>query len=127
MRLHILTIFAALILTATAAAQNQQSVARQWDEETLNAVRHDLARPPVQARNLFHVSIAMYDGWAVYDAIALRYLTQETHTAADVEAARAQAISYAAYRVLRARYANSPGASQTLASLDARMAALGYN
>ena len=41
-----------------------QSVARQWDEETLAAIRRDNPRPPVHARNLFHVSVAMYDAWA---------------------------------------------------------------
>src|SRR5437762_7649422 len=118
----------AVFLTATAAAQAQQSVARQWDEESLNAIRHDLARPPIQARNLFHVSIAMYDGWAMYDRVALPYLTQENH--ADVTglgSARDETISFAAYRVLHQRFANSPEAAGTLASFDARMSALGYN
>src|SRR5262245_54666725 len=50
-----------VLLSGVAAALGQQSVARQWDEEMLAAIRRDLARPPVQARNLFHVSIAMYD------------------------------------------------------------------
>ncbi len=48
----------------------QQSVARQWNDAMLSAIREDLARPPVQARNLFHVSMAMYDAWAAYDGIA---------------------------------------------------------
>jgi hypothetical protein len=30
------------------------------------AIRQDKARPPVQARNLYHFSIAMYDTWAAY-------------------------------------------------------------
>jgi len=116
-----------LVFALVDTGMAQQSAARQWDEEALNAVRHDLARPPIQARNLFHVSVAMYDAWAVYDPIATRYLTQESITAADPETARAESISYAAYRVLRVRYANSPGAVATMASLDARMAALGYD
>src|SRR5947208_2712739 len=109
------TFAAAVFLTAAAAAQAQQSVARQWDEETLNGIRHDLARPPIQARNLFHVSIAMYDGWAVYDQVALPYLTQENHPG--TTSARNETISYAAYRVLHQRYASSPGAAGILASL----------
>src|SRR5438270_762840 len=100
-----------IVLCAGSVAAAQQSVARQWDEEMLSGIRHDLARPPVHARNLFHVSIAMYDGWAVYDTVALQYLTLERHAAADVAAARAETISYAAYRVLRERFANSPGAT----------------
>ena len=38
-----------------------------------------------------------------------------------------EAISFAAYRLLSYRYANSPGADETLASFDDRMAALGYD
>ena len=35
-----------------------QSVAREWNEEVLNAIRNDFARPTVHARNLFHTSLA---------------------------------------------------------------------
>lgn len=29
--------------------------------------KNDFARPPVQARNFYHLSLAMYDAWAIYD------------------------------------------------------------
>ena len=45
----------------------QQSIARQWNEKILEAIRADFARPTVHARNLFHTSTAMYDAWAVYE------------------------------------------------------------
>ena len=32
----------------------QHSVARDWNEELLDAIRIDFARPTVHARNLFH-------------------------------------------------------------------------
>src|SRR5437870_6466869 len=106
-----------------------QSVARQWDEETLAAVRRDNPRPPVHARNLFHVSVAMYDAWAAYDATAKPYLTHEHVTSSDVERDRAIAISFAAYRVLSERY--SPdlalNARPSQVSFDARMNALGFD
>lgn len=104
-----------------------QSVARQWDEEVLAAIRIDFPRPPVHARNLFHFSVAMWDAWAAYDSTAVGYLVTEKHVVADPAAARDEAISYAAYRVLRERYSISPNAATTMASLDARMAALGYD
>src|SRR5262249_59818107 len=44
-----------------------QTVARQWDEELLSAIRIDLPRPPIHARNLFHFSIPIWDAWAAYD------------------------------------------------------------
>ena len=105
----------------------QHSVARQWNEELLNAIRKDLSRPTVHARNLWHVSVAMWDAWAAYDDVAKTFLHHERATAANVAAARAEAISYAAYRIISARFAASPGAATTLPALDARMAALGYD
>ena len=48
----------------------QHSVARDWNEELLEAIRNDFARPTVHARNLFHSSILMYDSWAVFDGTA---------------------------------------------------------
>lgn len=104
-----------------------QSVAREWNEEMLSAIRIDLPHPPVHARNLFHVSVAMYDVWAAYDSQAVGYLYHAKHAAADVVAARREAISFAAYRMLRERYTLSRGAATTLPALDRRMAALGYD
>jgi hypothetical protein len=102
------------------------SIARVWNEESLAAIRLDLPHPPVHARNLFHLSAAMYDAWAAYDATAIGYLYQGKHSAPDLEAARAEAISFAAYRILAERYALSRGASNTLAVLATRMTSLGY-
>ncbi len=96
-----------------------QSVARVWDEAILSFIRLDRPNPPVHARNLFHLSIAMYDAWAAYDPVAVGYLYREKHTAGDVAAARREAISYAAYRILRERYALSLNASASLAAIDA--------
>ena len=103
------------------------SIARVWDEQILSAIRIDTPHPPVQARNLFHVSVAMYDAWAAYDPVAVGYLFREKHTAADVAAARRAAISYAAYRLLRERYVYSKSPAATLLALDTQMAALGYD
>jgi len=105
----------------------QESVARRWNEELLSAIRRDFARPTVHARNLFHVSVAMWDAWAAFDPTADTFLIQEHAEAADVEAARAESISFAAYRVLRARFETSPGAGTSLASFDDTMAALKYD
>src|SRR5436309_1392439 len=69
------------------------SIARVWDEEILSAIRIDTPNPPVQARNLFHLSVAMYDAWAAYDNVAVGYLYRGKHTAADVAAARWQPLA----------------------------------
>ena len=46
----------------------------------------------------------------------------EDRTARDVGAARDEAISYAAYRVLEARYLTAAGASDSIPQFDALMA-----
>jgi hypothetical protein len=73
------------------------------------------------------MSAAMYDAWAVYDSTAVGFAVKEKLTAADVERARREAISYAAYRVLKDRYALSANAATTLAALDNLMGGLGYS
>ena len=50
----------------TVSAQEEHSAAREWNQALLFAIRRDFARPTVHARNLFHISAAMYDSWAVY-------------------------------------------------------------
>lgn len=56
----------------------QHSIARVWNEVLLEAIRADYARPTVHARNLFHVSVVMYDAWAAYDDVAKPYLLGNT-------------------------------------------------
>lgn len=104
-----------------------QSIARIWDERALAAIRVDTPHPPAQARNYFSLSVAMYDAWAAYDPVAVGYVYRGKHTAADVAAARCEAISYAAWRLLKERHAYSRTAAATLAADDALMASLGFD
>ena len=90
----------ALSVTLSTPASHAQSIARIWNEQNLSAIRQDFPNPPVHARNLFHTSVAMWDAWAAYDALAVGYLYQRKHTWADKAAARRESISYAAYRIL---------------------------
>lgn len=103
------------------------SVARYWNEELLDAIRTDYPAPTVHSRNLFHVSAAMWDAWAAYDDSAAGYFVSEKLTDTDLRAARAEAISFAAYRILKHRFQDSPGADIALQSFDERMAMLGYD
>lgn len=110
------------LLSLALFSQNlvaQQSIAREWSEALLQTMREDLARPAVQARNIFHLSAAMYDAWAAYDGEAQTYLLGKTTEGVscpckgvpppkDVETARKEAISFAAFRLLTARFAHSP-------------------
>ncbi len=123
---------------AVSPALATQSVARRWNEAMLSSIRQDLARPTVQARNLFHFSIAAYDAWAAFDATATPYLLGKTvggftcpfngiATPANVQATREEAISYAVYRLLTHRFENSPNSVAAQARFDALMSALGYD
>ena len=102
------------------------SIARRWDEALLDAIRRSLPNPPVHARNLFHLSVAMWDAWAAYDRTAAGYVFTEKPPAADVAAARQQTMSYAAYRVLTARFIKSVGADKSLAEFADVMDTLCY-
>ncbi len=116
----------------------QESIAREWNELLLQAIRGDFARPTVHARNLFHTSAAMYDAWAVYDTTARPWLLGDTVNGfvcpldsfpmpTDIEAARHRAISYAAYRMLRHRFDGSPGENALFTDIDFFMATQGYD
>jgi len=102
------------------------SVARRWDESLLNAIRRALPNPPVHARNLYHLSAAMWDAWAAYDSTASGVFVRDKVEAADVPAARNEAISYAAYRVLTARFIKSVGADVSLSEFADVMDSLCY-
>jgi len=102
------------------------SVARRWDEALLDAIRRALPNPPLHARNLFHTSAAMWDAWAAYDPVASGYFVKEKLSASDVAAARNEAMSYAAYRVLTSRFISSTGGEQSLSQFDDLMDALCY-
>ncbi len=105
------------------------SIARQWDEEILQAIRIATPRPPVHARNLYHMSAAMYDAWTTYDSTARGVYFFEKNTNADIDSARKTAISYAAYRVLKARFVtgNGPNVATIQANLDSLFLQLGYD
>ena len=115
------------VVVAVSAVPEPHSVARRWNELMLEAIRNDFARPPIHARNLYHVSAAMWDAWAVYDDTAQPIFLDERIHADDIEAARHEAISYAAYRVLYRRYQISPGAYVSLPSFDDLLTELGYD
>ena len=80
----------------------------------------------MHARNLFHVSAAMWDAWAAYDPTADGYFVHEKRSADDVGAAREAAMSYAAYRILLHRYSLAAGLEQTFDELVATMERLCY-
>jgi len=159
---------------STPTVEPTHSVARIWNDHLLNAIRRDVPKPPPHARNLFHVSVGMWDAWAAYDPLAEGFLVHEKLVApgcvsvpgstddededgddgdseeggssdddSDDEhpdvapfdcaaAERAEAISFAAYRILKYRFPVTtvcphPGSAEMQAAFDAQMDALGYD
>jgi hypothetical protein len=119
-----------MLLTSAPTLQAdppEWSVARQWNEQLLHAIRNDFARPTVHARNLYHVSAAMWDAWAAYDSKAEQLIHQEKLQTVNTADAREEAISYAVYRLMTWRFSSSPGGAESLPSFDAKMDELGYD
>lgn len=116
----------------------QQSVAREWNEVLLDAVRSDFARPTVHARNLFHSSVLMYDAWAVFDAQAETVFLGKNFsgyncvfngitTPTDADAATHEVMSFAIMRLLKHRFSNSPGVNVINAEIDNLFSSYGYD
>lgn len=137
-RLFILFIlFLFIVLPGTYA---QQTVARKWMETALQAVKLEGQGPTIHARNLFHMSMAMYDAWAVFDKKAEPYLLGNTidgfncvfdgpfqYDKASVDSLRDIAMSYAAYRVLFFRFNLFGSKGRTIEGIDSLFRALGHN
>ena len=132
--------FTFLILFSFFQQANTQSVAREWNEQLLNAIRTDFARPTVHARNLFHTSVLMYDAWAIFDENAQTVFLGKTFGGfpcvfngieipdpENIDEARKEIISYAMFRLLNHRFENSPGSVNALASFSTFFANLGYD
>lgn len=126
-RLRSLLLGLALGLAPATAALAEPTVAQQWNEALLDAIRIDFPAPTVHARNLYHTSAAMYDAWTAYDNQSVGQFYTEKHTASDIAAAREEAISYAAYRVLSQRYALAADPVSSQARFDTLMDSLGYD
>ncbi|QBY03375.1 hypothetical protein E2K93_02855 [Thalassotalea sp. HSM 43] len=119
------------------SADKTHSVARQWNEVLLQGIRNDFARPTVHARNLFHVSAAMYDAWALYsddDSYLAGKSLNNNECRIDIElqtddskSAQQTAISYAAYRIIQHRFELSPDAEHTFELANKLMQELGYD
>lgn len=123
---------ATVTVTADLAAK---SVARWWNEALLDGIRKDTPNPPVHARNLFHLSAALWDsfwayerdGWATQDELFRKETITLPATEADRLAAQREAMSYAAYTLLQARFVRSPGAAATTAGFRWLMQQYGFN
>ncbi len=103
-------------------SEHGQSLVAQWNEALLDAIRSGSALPTETTYQLFIAHAAIYDAWAAYDDAASTYASGVERPAAEhSDAAKAEAISYAAYTVLSQFFPDQQ------AKFDALMNALGYD
>ena len=126
----------ACLILATAHAQPapfklmpDKSVARNWSEALIFALRRDTGRVAYNSRVVFQFSVAAYDAWAVHDSDARPYLLGATvngfacpysptgHIDSSAASQRTT-LSYATYRYLRHRFGESANAAASLAVFD---------
>jgi PAP2 superfamily len=104
------------------------TVSVKWAESALTAIRHigaagspvDRARigPPMVARSLAILHTAIYDAWAVHDAVALPTRLRLVRVTGAADAQIEAAISHAAYKVLLDQFPSEAATFEaTLASL----------
>jgi len=109
----------------------EHSVARKWMDTMLEMVQADGQGPTIEARNIYHTSVAMYDAWAVYDEKAETYFLGKTvggykcefdpsllPPVKNIDSMRNIAISYAAFRILDFRYRQYGSKGRTIDFLD---------
>ena len=94
-------------LPSCTPATSPHSIATVWDETAVDALRSGAASQPVQARDLYDVSTAMWDAWKASRTNA--------------------AISYAAYRVLLWDASFDSNLSRTFAQLTNELRSLCYS
>ncbi|MEM7645972.1 MAG: vanadium-dependent haloperoxidase [Pseudomonadota bacterium] len=88
---------------------------RFWNELILHSIRNDLARPTVTARNLFHLSAALWDVYSAYTPGQPNYFVNVSpKQAVTSEFDITTAMSYAAYEILKERYKLAPVNQQDL-------------
>jgi hypothetical protein len=105
---------------------SDKSVARRWIEQNLAAIRRARPAPTDHSRNLYHLSLAMFDVWATFDSRQAPIETETSYDGPDTDEARRKAISFAAYRLLSNRYEGSQSAATTADCLRRVMRDLGY-
>lgn len=123
---------AVVAVTAVLAAK---SVARWWNEALLDGIRKDTPNPPVHARNLYHLSAVLWDtfwayetdGWARQKEVFTKESVTLPASETDRLAAQREAMSYAAYTFIKARFARSPGVTATTAGIRWLMQQYGFN
>lgn len=112
---------------AVLGPNGQNNAARRWDEMTLALVRRDIPMPGVHARNLYTLSLALYETWAhAAHAPSFIQLSLPTWEGGEPQAL-ADAMDYAAYRVLAFRYSLAKEPKPLVACVNSLMIKLHHD
>jgi len=137
--LKIFLIIIGIFCSSQTIFSQEESIVEVWNEMLLEAIRNDLARPTVHARNLFHTSIGMYDSWTIVNGNDNTFLLGKTlgdyespfegieYEMEEREAIFREVVSYASYRIIRYRFRFSPGVANIFQMINRKMTDLGYN
>lgn len=128
-----------LFVSVFCHSQKEHSVAREWMDIVLDMVVRDGQGPTIQARNLFHISAAMYDAWAAYDSNQKTYFLDKNYKgfnlpfnrdfkkiSKNTDSLRKIAMTYAAFGVAYGRYSQYGSKGRTIDYLFDKMDSLGY-
>ncbi len=128
-----------LFVSLYGNVQGQHSTARQWMETALKVIKIEGRGPTIHARNLFHLSVALYDSWAYFEPDATTYLLGDTlgdfHCAypqfdfapEQGDSLREIVMSHAAFSLLFYRFNLFGSKGRTIDVLDSLMISLGRN
>ena len=131
-----------LVKGSNSSEYNETSISRKWMELLLEAIRNDLARPPVHARNLFHLSSMMYDAFVINQRIKnnliitpflLNKTVNDVNFTFDIpnniedEEYLEKIISFSSYNFIKHRFKNSVGVVETFKKVDSLMVVLDYD
>jgi hypothetical protein len=119
-----LKIVPGLLFLAIATTAQAASIVTEWLEDALPAANEVAWEPTIGARFFAILHTAMYDAWAAYDPIAVGVVSGtvfRNQGGLANDANKREAISHAAYTVLRVM------ATQRKHALVERMMALGYD
>ena len=61
-----LIVFIPIFFISIWHGSQEHSAARMWMDQALQAVKWDSQGSTIHARDLYHLSLAMYEAWAVY-------------------------------------------------------------
>lgn len=136
----VLSVFLVIQFSANAQFINKDhSAARVWMDAYLEAIREDGFGPTIHSRNLFHLSIAMYDSWEVHNGGKLNtFFLGKTYgdytceyegfdTPENVDSSMNVTINYAAFRFISTKFNAYSSKVRNMDNFLALFDSLGFN